>query len=368
MTWPTLRLLKSLKSGWTDKAHEALVAQEAWSQLPAFTELVHPAVQICQDFETQPSSDRYEAHQSSSNAAGYAVIEAKDKSRGAGWRTAIIRKSGTVWAVFADGHDKFHSSAANAFGSKRRAGIEPTVKDEAIRKLKIGENEQYLLIADWQRQLVRSVLGLFKDVYLNNHDGQEVCVALPEPPKRFLQDPTSSLDVTVRLSILRNDRTGTFDNAHEEQAEYVELLIDFTPWKATSDIVALLQDTILPVIDPREERWTRNSASYSKAGDLSFSYDMSVARASQIIYAAESEDPQDHEPGEPQKTGSSHYVAASEITASVVDGRPMRSACGFWFVSSRLPDDLPICPACIEDLPDASAVHTMLRQRIPGRS
>jgi hypothetical protein len=51
-----------------------------------------------------------------------------------------------------------------------------------------------------------------------------------------------------------------------------------------------------------------------------------------------------------------------------VDGRPMRSACGFWFVSSRLPDDLPICPACIDDLPDASAVHAMLNQPIPGRS
>jgi hypothetical protein len=366
MTWPTLRLLTSLKNGWTDKHHEALVARNAWSELPSFDKLGHPAIQVCQDFADNPGSNKYEEHKASTRTAGYKVIEARDSSKGPAWRTAMINMLGTTWAVFADTHDKFHASAPNAF--KRKKYVEPDDDDVAIRKLKLGEAETYEAIENWQRDMVRTMLDIFRDAYiLEGPEGGEVTEPIPEPPVNLFPEGASSLNASITLTVMRDsDEDCSFDDAHEEQDDAIELGISFDPWKVDEVLKDLILSTVLPVIDPDEERWTKDAGYYGKNGDLCFSYYISVARASQLIYSAESDGQVDEAPKEPQATQFAHYVVRNEVVASVVEKRAIRSVCGFWFVTSRVPDGFPICEECADALPDASAVHTFLKQRTSG--
>lgn len=362
MTWPTMRLLKSLQSGWTNPAHESSVKRQAWNELPLFSDLGHPALQACQDFEANPGSKKYTEHQASTRHAGYKVIEARDLSKGPGWRTAVIRMFDTAWAVFADAHDKFHTSAANAFRESRRGETEPTVFDINIRAIKLQETEQAALIASWQRQLIRSVLDLFKEDYLSTDKNVDVSVKLPEPPDCLLQSDSRALGLEIRVAVVHDDRESSLEEDEQEPEALVEILVSFAPWSADEEVQNLVLTTVLPVIDPWEEKWTREAASYDKNGNMSFSYDMSVARASQLIFAAESEDDRYFEPEDPQPTQQAHYIVRGELAASVVECRPIRSVCGLWFVSSRVPDGLPICRDCMEGLPDASFVRALLDQ------
>lgn len=366
MTWPTLRLLASLKHGWTDKRHEALVASSAWSEMPPFSQLGHPAIQVCQDFSDNPASDKYEEHKGSTRTAGYKVVEARDTSKGPGWRTAMINMHGTTWAVFADTHNKFHASAPNAF--KRKQYLEPSEDDITIREIKLKEDETYAAIENWQREMVRTMLDLFRDAYLSEGtEGCEVTKLIPEPPTDLLPAGVDGLNANITLTVMRDgDEDCSFDEAHKEQDDAIELGISFEPWKVDEILKDLILSAVLPVIDPDEERWTKDAGYYSKNGDLCFSYFISVARASQLIYSAESDEQTEEAPKEPQATQSAHYVARTEIVASVVEKRAIRSVCGFWFVSSRVPDGFPICEECIDALPEASAVHRFLRQRTSG--
>lgn len=366
MTWPTLRLLASLKHGWTDKQHESLVARSAWSEMPAFNKLGHPAVHACQDFSDNPSSEKYEEHKGSTKTAGYKVIEARDTSKGPAWRTAMINMLGTTWAVFADTHNKFHATAPNAF--KRKQYLEPTEDDITIRAIKLAEDATYAEIENWQREMVRTMLDLFRDAYiLEGPEGGEVTKAIPEPPVNLLPAGVDGLNASITLTVMRDaEEDCSFDEAHKDQDDAIELGISFEPWKVDELLKDLILSAVLPVIDPDAERWTKDAGYYSKNGDLCFSYYISVARASQLIYSAESSEQTEEAPREPQATQSAHYVVRTEIIASVVEKRAIRSVCGFWFVSSRVPDGFPICEECIEALPEASAVHRFLRQRTSG--
>lgn len=334
--------------------------------MPPFSQLGHPAIQVCQDFSANPASDKYEAHQGSTRTAGYKVVEARDTSKGPGWRTAMINMHGTTWAVFADTHDKFHASAPNAF--KRKQYLEPSEDDRTIREIKLKEGETNAAIENWQREMVRTMLDLFRDAYLSDGaEGCEVTKLIPEPPKDLLPAGIDGLSANITLTVMRDsDEDSSFDEAHKEQDDAIELGISFEPWKVDELLKDLILSAVLPVIDPDEEKWTKDAGYYSKNGDLCFSYFISVARASQLIYSAESDEETEEVPKEPQATQSAHYVTRTEIVASVVEKRAIRSVCGFWFVSSRVADGFPICEECIDALPEASAVHRFLRQRTSG--
>ena len=319
-------------------------------------------MQACQDLESNPGSRKYSEHQASTRTAGYKVLEARDLSKGPGWRTAIIRMFDTAWAVFADAHDKFHASAPNAFKESRRGETEPTAHDITIRAIKLQEAEQAELIASWQRGLVRSMLELFREAYLSRDEDVHVMAKLPEPPNSLLPAGGSALNLGIGLTIVHDDRVSQLAEERQQPEALVEILISFAPWSVDENLQNLVLTTLLPVIDPWQEKWTRDAACYDKSGNLSFSYDISVARASQLIFAAESTDDAYFEPEEPQPTQHAHYIVCSELAASVVECRPIRSVCGLWFVSSRVPDGLPICSDCTEGLPDASIVRALLER------
>lgn len=362
MTWPTIRFLKSLSSGWTDPSHESSVKREAWNELPLLTDLGHPALQVCLDFVTNPGGKKYCEHKASTKQAGYKVFEARDLSKGPGWRTAIIRIQDVAWAVFADAHDKFHASAPNAFRGSRRADLEPNVFDLSLRKIKLDEASTSALIESWQRELIHTVLELFKSGYLMKKGHTELHTSLPEPPACLLREDNLSLNLEVRLNILHDDREEVLEEEEQKVDALVELELRFTPWAADEELENTIITTLLPILNPREEVWTSKAASYDKSGSLSLTYDISVERASQLIFAAESDDNSYTDPQPAQQTHQAHYIVGGELAASVVECRPIRSVCGVWFVSSRVPDGLPICADCIEALPDASLVHEMLHE------
>lgn len=57
-----MRVLKELTRGWEDIRQRSLIAGGDWKSLPALSELSHPAIQVCQDFDTNPASPKYERH------------------------------------------------------------------------------------------------------------------------------------------------------------------------------------------------------------------------------------------------------------------------------------------------------------------
>src|SRR5680860_94442 len=128
MTWPTSRLLAGLKTGWTDPEHARLVAQKSWAELPLLSQLSHPAIAICQGYDPDVNSGAYSLHRESTKRAGFTVIEARDKSVGPGWRTAIVKNEDEFWAANAESHDAFHRSSPAQF-KQHRTDMLPTKED-----------------------------------------------------------------------------------------------------------------------------------------------------------------------------------------------------------------------------------------------
>lgn len=361
MTWPTFQLLSNLKTGWTNRDHEKLVTREDWPNLPPFDELQHPAIQAAQGYASNPSSDKFKEHKEATRVAGYKVIEARDRSKGPGWRTALINMHDATWAVFADHHDKFHNSVGAAFSNKN--SLEPTDRDVAIRKIKLTESQSVVAIENWQRQMIRAFLDLFHEAYvLGDKDLASITKVLPEPHSSLLGQEGEKLNVTVSLTVVR-DTNGPqdFDDAHQGETDEIEVGLDFSPWKIKEEFKDLILTTILPVLDPDEHKWSSHSAYYDKDNNMCFSFSLSAAKVSQLIFAAEFDGDSNLTPVEPQPTPFAHYAEAGEITASIVEKRTIRSLCGFWFVASRLPDDLPLCRECYDALPEASNARRLLK-------
>lgn len=292
------------------------------------------------------------------------VWEARDKSQGVGWRTAIIVKHELTWAVFASAHDKFHARASAAFGKARIAQTEPDKNDVALRKLKLDKGQQAERVDAWQKELVWAVLRLFKDAYTSAGDANTSEVTLPEPPIEIRGPQTGPLDMKLRIHVVRDEATdnNSFAEAHLQDVGLVELVIEFDPWKMGDDLGTTIMTTILPVFDQRQDAWSKDAASYTRDDTgLYFMCDISAVRASQIIYAAESPNGADVMPRDPVPTEFAHFVPGGSITASVVKGSSMVSACGLWIVSSRDPRKFPVCPECEESLPDASLARSTLR-------
>lgn len=345
-----MRMLTQLKSGWADTTQREAIARRDWSALPAFDQLSHPALQSCVDYDDNPVGPRYTRHEGATSAAGYTVVEARDKGKGPGWRTAIIEKSGLNWAVYAAPHDEFHRSVAAKFSSRTRADVEPTEEDAALRKLKAAEATFKIELDEWRRELVEISLTVFKQCW--DESGALQGIALPEPPTSLLPPGLSSLEATIEIEFAMSDSLS--------EPAITELVLRLGPRVQLDEPLTLtIIQTVLPVFAVDEDRWTR-TAFYNRSAGLTLSTELDVDEIARVLFAAEV-DAAGLALTELGPTGYAHYAPKSEIVRSVVDGAPARAACGTWLVSRRIPESCPPCPKCEEHLPDASVVREMLK-------
>ena len=358
-------MLEDLKSGWTNADHASAVARKEWKELPLFSELEHPAVQICQEYDSSVASDRYSIHRSATKAAGFKVVEARDKSVGPGWRTAIVKYLDENWAVFADTHNNFHRSAPVQFKNKGRSAVMPTQGDVDIRKFKLAQQGTRDEVNFWRAGLVRATLSVFAQAWRSKRFSASI--SLPEPPAHLLPDGVRVLGATLDIELLRDGDDGCSVEAFVPPGDdmFVEVILALSPPLHVSDPISdSLLVTVLPAITRQEDRWTRN-ANYSKDnGQLLCNAILTFAEVERLLFASEVEGELIDGIPEPQPTSVCHYVNGSSIVDSVVNKTPMRSACGMWLVSSQNPAGMDVCEKCIEELPDFSAVKDLLRQRI----
>jgi len=359
-----MRMLQSLDSGWLNQSHARLVAAGNWGELPLFSELEHPAVQACHTYTPQSASDRFTRHEECTTAAGYLVVEARDKSKGPGWRTAITRHHGTDWAVFAAPHDAFHRTAPQRF-AKSRADVEPTQDDIDVRDYKTGEAARTEVLRVWKEELARTTLAAFRDAWAAGSGVHHV--SLPEPPTDFLPGGFSAVGATLDFELVHYGTDAGGDDVPIAPAgdAVVEVVLHLGhPLDVNDPISILLMTSVLPVIVNDTSRWSRE-ALYSKPnGELVHQATLSGIEVERILFAAELEGELAEGLPEARPTSFAHYVNGSTIVESVVSGKPMRSACRKWLVSQQNTDGMDICPECVDQLPDISQVKEMLRQRI----
>lgn len=360
MTWPTIHMLRDLRSGWTDAAQAALVAHSQWNQLPPFDELHHPAIRNCRDYDPSTLSKRFQPHKAASKNAGYLVIEARDKSKGPGWRTAIVNAEGQFWAVFAAPHDAFHKQVADRFKGDNRKQTEPTQDDIDVRALVLSRISTERALRAWKESLVRATLSVFREAWRAEELSAEI--ELPEPPQTLLPPGISQVDARIGIQLVRGEEVlAALTRSNMADEVLTEILITLTPPVRAGDPIAdQIIRTVLPVLDVNEDHWVKDSI-YTKDGSILFPSALRTNQVAQALFAAEVEGDNHLDVGELQPTALAHYVSASSIVDSIVNGQPMRSACGIWLVSRQDPDGMDVCDECIEQLPIVSAVRELLR-------
>ncbi|MFJ5694570.1 DUF3039 domain-containing protein [Arthrobacter sp. NPDC093125] len=348
--------MKELTRGWEDIRQRSLIAGGDWKSLPALSELSHPAIQVCQDFDTNPASPKYERHKEATQAAGYPVVEARDLKTGPGWRAAVIVQDGVSWIVHADTHDRFHAGVSSRFGGQLREVTEPTELDFALRKLKLAETEVMRSVKEWQEHIILVTLTAFRKAFKEHPDGREVKVMLPCPPSALLQSGIPAVDMELTISVIAEEPQGT-EEGHEIGETLAEVNLKFDSWKFVGaqggssayarGVETILLTTILPILDSREETWTKEPAAhYGLDGSLRFSIEMSRMRALQIVFAAENEGLSAEASGQATRADVHHFVTGEALKSAIAEQKPLRAACGYWFVPARFPDGLPLCDDC----------------------
>ena len=362
MTWPTSRMLAGLKSGWTDPEQARLVAEKRWTELPPLSQLSHPAIAICQGYDPAVNSGAYSIHLESTKRAGFTVVEARDKSVGPGWRTAIVKHEDEFWAAYADSHDAFHKSSPAQF-KKHKTDMLPTKDDIDRRKYMLAHEEINADQRQWRADLVRATLSAFAEAFANAPT-YSAKIMLPEPPSSLLKESlTVGAEVSFELLVPEGGASGTLFPLDDEME--IEIVLTLGPaMHITTPITDTIMSTVLPSIARNEDRWTRD-ATYSRFDDnLVAVAHLNSAEVEQLLYAAEVDGELSGGIPETAPSTLAHYVSASTIVDSVVYKAPMRSACGTWLVSSQDPTGMEVCPKCVDQLPDMSAMRDMLRQRI----
>ena len=59
-------------------------------------------------------------------------------------------------------------------------------------------------------------------------------------------------------------------------------------------------------------------------------------------------EPRTADPTDGEDDRVAHYVRKDDIVRSNVEGIPVKALCGKTWIPNRVPDGLPVCPACTE--------------------
>lgn len=352
---PTYRVLKALPAE-TFRDQQQRASIELFVQDPKrdvrLYDLEQPLLENARTFFPDRTPDR---HAEASRAARMPVYEVRDRS-GAGWRGAVVRDDvGDPWLTYAAKHDHFHASVAGALSAKVSqdtkvaplSGRMPTKADYKIR----AREERAALEFDWRRGIVNSVIvGIAAAL----KQDESIDVELEAPPAR-----TETARLTIRFEE-HEQPDALSDGAGLATSSSIATMELRCSGPSQRAVDAALQE-VLPVLQSDQ---SGIDAHYDLAGNMSIWLTVSHAKLAQIVAAAELDDPQVGIPDEAITPTHLHYVHRDGLTRAVVQGRSVRSVCGFWFVPTK--DDgcgLPICPACEERWPAAQLVVDLIRRR-----
>jgi len=309
-------------------ARRSILAELTLGKMP------HP---LLDDARTRIAGARMpDIHVASSTQTGRTVYEVRSRT-GAAWRGALVLEDGVMWLVFAERHDRFHSTAAGFFKS---ASWQPTDLDRALAK----QDTAVLEIQKWRT----STLLILLDALRVATDERRVV--------HFQVDSLSHKETCeMRLEIEHEQPASSADHAHTTSGMIeVSLRVDGDDWELVQSILG-----VLAIIRDGEQE-----QAFLPGGGLLLLSTISHARLAQLTAAVdETTDVSEHAHVVPAP-GALHYANTIQIAAGFVNGSAALSLCGEWFVPSvDDSSDLPVCSTCEELKPVAQALLDHLRAR-----
>lgn len=342
---PTLRALRLLPAG-DEGVAEALnvigrarratdtAAKRAILSELRLDELRHPLLEDVRT--TLERGGTPDTHETSSRAAKRTVYEARSRT-GAAWRGAVVLEDDVMWLVFADVHDRFHSTAADYL---KKGDWLPGVLDAQHA----AHDAERACLGRWRVRAVVQILDALREA-----------VCRQRPVELRLDDPAADEPCVLRLEVEHEEPAPTADLAHTTSGLLeVTLLIR----RARRELV----HRVLRVLDLVRDGAGLQDQAFLPGGDLLLLSTVSHARLTQLT--ATVDDTTDIVPGASALPDPAvlHYVNTARLAAGFVDGTAVLSLCGEWFVP-RVDGaaHLPVCRACEERKPLAQALLDGLR-------
>lgn len=342
---PTLRVLKTLPRvgddaawvlatiGRAQRAADLATKRSILSEL-RLDDMRHPLLDDLREaFERGDAPDR---HESASREVGRTVYEARS-STGAAWRGAAVLEDGVVWLVFADVHDRFHSTAADYL---KRGTWRPSALDNELAAQDSVRSRWRL----WRVEVLTAVMrGLTEAVAANG--------------RADLDLPAAETNSVCSLQlVLDHDRPAARAELAHTTSGMLHVAVKI---KNGTDNYATVRVVLEMLTFIRGEG--EQDQSYLPGGDLLVLATVSHARLAQLT--AQVPMVSEIRPGGPRPEPSVlHYVNTGELAAGFVNGSAVLSLCGEWFVPRRdSTAELPVCPRCEEQEPFAQALLNSLR-------
>lgn len=343
---PTLRALAMLPGDTVDvgAAQSTLSRAKAASDPPEklkiltglrLDDLAHP---LLDDARTRfAGGGQPDIHRGATQAAGSPIYEVRDP-QGAGWRGAVSVQQQIGWLVFADRHDRFHSSVAS-YLSKATAQWLPGQLDQQLAAQEAARRR----LDRWKCDTLTAFIDLLRAAALTgprsstlpiaDEQGNTCTVTLaithdaPAPDAATAHTRSSMLQVSVTF------RTDAYDLVRQLAA-----------------LVSLLQDADTPV-----------ESTFLPDGGLMLLLTLTHARLAQVtttLAASGGTRP----PEVVAQPTVLHAVGKADLVEGLVLGRAARALCGVWFVPRfDATCELPVCEVCEASQPHAQAVLDSLR-------
>jgi hypothetical protein len=320
---PTIRLLREdLRSDWESPLPRRHLEAGELTSLHPLPALPHPIIaKALSSFGDDRADDNYVGPIACS--IGIPLLEIKaGQWRGGVWRDP---EDDVCWILVAglakgghEDHDDFYMRVARENGSGDPTRWLPTAEDAWLLKRERANQ----LLTDWDLKTQQQVLNALQEV----SDGGKTRFELQHPKPELGRMTTA----TIEVAAIREDAYASDD---------IVVTITPEPRYAGGDLFWRVTTRILISLHPPEQDWDRFKDTYSNIAEPGHWSDR-VAELEQLV---ERRTLAESVPGQ-----TAHYSHREHIANSVIDGKAMRALCGVFFVNTRLPDELPLCPACVE--------------------
>lgn len=295
-------------------------------------------------------------HEQASAVYHATVYEVRDHE-GAGWRGAVILDDdGNPWLIFADRHNQFHATVANALkrdkGELTKTGNtkgpaakhEPTPLDYVARD---NEDSRFQEL-EFQRDLITKLREGLREA---NATASVVSARTPD-------DPDAALEKFVEYTV---------EVAHDEPADIAEeanlststvtltVPLSVGSYKGYEMLISCGAVYIQPDINYHESVYTPSN---------SLRLDLCVTHAKLTQLLSDTELDEADFPPSAVPPDRLHWVHSPQHIEGIITGNAVQSLCGGWFVPMQNESaGLPVCAGCESILPLAQKMLDQLRLR-----
>lgn len=285
-------------------------------------------------------------HKSTSSKAGTPVYEVRSRT-GAAWRGAVIcpDDGADAWLIYADRHDRFHSSGPNAIVEGLKSGaLGPSQLDLRVRKMGI----QRVAAQSLHQQVLDAVIDSLQEIAIGAKGSQ---ISMPEK--------SEYKDAVIHVSVNKIvDQETDPTEAHEDLSTIrLKFLDSSMSYQTRSELIRLIAGFLQPDETMIESLYLRD-----------FTLDILVTQAMIMQLLGLGKERTKGFEAIPPKPKVLHYGFKSLLTEAYVQGSAVQAVCGQWWVpigDAQTHPDLPVCSKCEAEEPWAQAISNLKKSANP---